>query len=259
MQIALIGAGNLATSLGVALRAAGEQLVQVYSRTEKSAMDLADRLECPHTCRLEDVTTTADLYVVSVKDSVLTDVLDKLITPERAKALFVHTAGSIPLSVFEGRGAERYGVFYPMQTFSKARLSDFMEIPVFLECSQTEDFSRLYALADQLSRRVCYMSSEKRRYIHLAAVFACNFANHCYARAEQILEEQGIDFDVMWPLIDETASKIHAMPARKAQTGPAVRFDENVMKRHMELLTGNTEAQAEYELMSRGIHLLANP
>ncbi len=256
MRIVLIGAGSLATNLGRALKEAGENIIQVYSRTEESASTLAARLDCPYTCSLETVSLEAELYIVSVKDSVLSDVLVSLSTPERADALFVHTAGSMPLSVFDRAGIGRCGVFYPMQTFSKLRPVDFVHLPVFIESKRQEDLPLLRDLSAELSADVYEMSSEKRRYLHLAAVFACNFANHCYARAGQILREQGIPFDVMLPLIDETAAKVHDMLPREAQTGPAVRYDRNVMEHHLELLNENTDVAEEYELLSRGIHAL---
>jgi hypothetical protein len=258
MRVALVGAGNLATNLGLALQAAGHEIVQVYSRTEEAAVALANRLVCPYTCVPEEVTYEAELYVFAVKDSVLSALIHRL-CPSRqsSRVLFVHTAGSMPLSVFTEAGVERSGVFYPMQTFTKSRPVAFKHIPIFIECNRGEDLSLLRSVAGGLSSRVYELSSEKRRSLHLAAVFACNFTNHCYARAEQILREQDIPFDVMLPLIDETAAKVHALSPRLAQTGPAVRYDRNVMDRHLALLMENRQAAQEYELLSLGIHDLS--
>lgn len=258
MRVALVGAGNLATNLGLALQAAGHEIVQVYSRTEESAVTLGERLGCQHTCVPEEVTYDAELYVFAVKDSALSALVHRL-CPSRqsSQALFVHTAGSMPLSVFTEAGVERSGVFYPMQTFTKSRPVAFSHVPIFIECNRSEDLSLLHSVADRLSSRVYELSSEKRRSLHLAAVFACNFTNHCYARAEQILREQDIPFDVMLPLIDETAAKVHALSPRLAQTGPAVRYDRNVMDRHLALLGENRQAAQEYELLSLGIHSLS--
>ena len=115
-----------------------------------------------------------------------------------------------------------------MQTFSKSKEVDFNEIPCFVEASDEYAMSVIRQLAT-VSRRVSPMNSADRRYLHLAAVFACNFANHCYALAAEVLGQRGIPFDVMLPIIDETACKVHQLTPREAQTGPAVRYDRNVI------------------------------
>ncbi len=252
MRIVLVGAGNLATNLGCALKEAGEELVGVYSHTECSASLLGNRLGVPYTTDLSKLPDDACLYIVSLKDSVLTEVLPKLVKG-RENALFVHTAGSVPLAVWKDL-VPRGGVLYPMQTFSKERIVCFKEIPCFVEASNKDDEARLCALASKLSHRVTVLDSDKRKYLHLAAVFACNFTNEMYGITAQILGEQGIPFDVMYPLIDETVSKVHLMSPLQAQTGPAVRYDRNVMSRHLALLQGNSEWQDLYERISKCIH-----
>lgn len=252
MKIALIGAGNVATHLGVALQQAGHELVQVYSRTEASASCLATRLSTAYTIRMEDVCRDAEMYVVALKDAALEEWVGPLVKG-REQALFVHTAGSIPLSIWEGL-TPRYGVFYPMQTFSKQRPVDFGTVPFFIEASGAAELQVLHELAAQLSERVYEISSEQRRYLHLAAVFACNFTNHMYALSEQILRKQGIPFDVMLSLTDETARKIHQLSPGQAQTGPAIRYDKNVIGKHLDLLSDDPEMQELYEKISKSIH-----
>ena len=137
----MIGAGNVATHLSVALSQAGYDIRQVFSRTEASASELADKLKCPYTTDLSQITHEGDLYIVSVKDSALNDILPKLV--QRApQALFVHTAGSVPMNVWQGL-AERYGVLYPMQTFSKLRQVDFREVTFFTEAHTAADLKLL--------------------------------------------------------------------------------------------------------------------
>lgn len=160
------------------------------------------------------------------------------------------------MDVFRGH-ARRYGVLYPMQTFSKDCPVDFKEIPVFVEASAPDVLAQTEQLACSVSDRVEEMSTERRRCLHLAAVFACNFVNHCYALAADVLGRDGIPFDVMWPLIDETARKVHRLPPVEAQTGPAVRYDRNVMDRQCAMLDGEPERKALYEMMSQSIHALA--
>lgn len=252
MKIAFIGAGNLATHLAQALLAAGHDVAQVYSRTEASAGLLARRLGCEAVTAVADIVADADLYVFSVSDSAL-EQLAAQVCPGREKGVFVHTAGSMPMSVFGGK-AQHYGVIYPMQTFTKARKVDFSVIPCFVEGSDPATLSMLQTVCASISRSVICLSSEKRRTLHLAAVFACNFANHCYDVASRLLAEQGLDFGCMLPLIGETAAKVGDMSPAEAQTGPAVRFDRNVMERHLAMLDGKPQWQRLYEIMSEDIH-----
>ena len=247
-----IGAGNLATNLAKALYRKGFRIVQVYSRTMESARTLAEKVEAEYTTDLQAVSKDAKLYIVSLKDDALVDLLPQ-ITEGKQASLLVHTAGSIPMSVWEGH-AERYGVFYPMQTFSKQREVKFQEVPFFVEAKRPEDVELLKAVAATLSEKVYEASSEQRKSLHLAAVFICNFTNHMYALAADLLEKYNLPFDVMLPLIDETARKVHELAPRDAQTGPAVRYDENVMSNHLAMLVDSPALQEIYKLMSKSIH-----
>ena len=234
VKVVLIGRGRLATNLLAALQQAGHEVVSINSRT------------------LEGLPLEADAFIVAVKDSALEDVIRRA-TKGREQQLFLHTAGSMPMSLFEGH-TSRYGVFYPMQTFSKERLVDFAEIPVFIEGADPA----IRPLAGSISRRVYELSTEARKYLHLSAVFACNFVNHCYALSAELLEQHGLPFDVMLPLIDETARKVHELHPHDAQTGPAVRYDENVIRMQSALLADNPELQQIYELLSLDIHRKAS-
>ena len=209
-RIVFIGAGNLATHLSMALQQAGYDVAQVYSRTEDSAQRLAGKLKCGMTTRIEELYNDADIYIFSVSDSALEKLIDKV--PRCDEALYLHTAGSIPMSVFSGK-CRRYGVLYP--------------------------------------------TSEQRRHLHLAAVFACNFTNHLYAIAAELLEKQHLPFDALRPLIRETAAKIESLTPIDAQTGPAIRYDRNIMQRHIDLLDDNDEKEI-YRLLSRHIHAFAD-
>ena len=144
-----------------------------------------------------------------------------------------------------------------MQTFSKQRIVDFKVISCFIEASDVLAKSILQQLCDSISDRVYELSSDNRKYLHLAAVFACNFVNHCYEISSGILNKNDIPFDVMLPLIDETAKKVHEMKPKDAQTGPAVRYDENVISRQMQLLNGTPLNKEIYQLMSKSIHATA--
>ena len=251
MKIVLIGAGNLATHLGKALHAAGHDMVQVFSRTMQSAETLASLLDAEPLTDMAQVRDDADVYIFSVKDSALEQLISQLCGGE--KKVFLHTAGSMPMSVFRGK-ALHYGVLYPMQTFSKQREVDFSIIPCFIEANDEFALKQIEGLAGQISHRVFQLSSEDRKYLHLSAVFACNFANHCYAASQKLLQQHGIPFDVMLPLIDETAAKVHGMTPKEAQTGPAVRYDENVIGKQIQLLENQPYFQKIYDCMSKSIH-----
>ena len=252
MRIALIGAGNLATRLGVALVESGHDVLQVYSRTGQSASELGALLHTKYVTSFHELCTDADIYIVALKDSVLSDLIPQIVEG-REKALFVHTAGSMPASLWKG-SAERYGVFYPMQTFSKQRETDFSVIPIFVEATNEEDSACLKLLASSLSRKVFEATSEQRRVLHLSAVFACNFTNYMYSVCEHLLQEAGLPFESMLPLIDETAAKVHVLQPSQAQTGPAVRNDDNVMAKHLEMLEKYPNWQDLYEQISKNIY-----
>lgn len=249
MKIVFIGAGNLATRLSLAMQRVGMQIGQVYSHTEASARQLATRLGCPWTNDLSALQEDGDLYVFSLKDTVLSDVISKV---KPNNGMWVHTAGSMSMSVFEGY-AQRFGVLYPLQTFSKGRNVNFDVIPIFLEANTDKNADYLKNIASALSENVRFMSSEKRRSLHLAAVFACNFTNHIYTLSYKLLENESIPADVLLPLIDETVSKIHSMPPAAAQTGPAIRYDDNVINKHLAMLD-DPDMQAIYRLLSQSIH-----
>lgn len=254
MKVILIGAGNLATQLGKSLKKAGVIISQVYSRTEESARTLGELLEAEWLTDIKALRDEADIYIFSVKDSVLCELISE-VCKGRGDKLFLHTAGSMPMSCFDGK-ALHYGVFYPMQTFSKAKDVDFERIPVFIEGNSIETEDVIRSLANKLSQRVIRLSSADRKYLHLAAVWACNFTNYCYTVASDILSEHDIPFDVMLPLINETTEKIQNICPKAAQTGPAVRGDKNVMSQQLELMSDRADLQELYKMLSKGINPL---
>ena len=235
----------MATHMAKALHKNGHKIDAVWSRTMESAQRLARVVDSSPVNDISVLPTDADAYIIAVKDSALQKVIAKA-TKGREGSLFLHTAGSMPLSVFEGY-AKNGGVFYPMQTFSMEREVDFRAIPLFIEGAD----ARIRQLAESISEHVYELSSDDRKYLHLAAVFACNFANHCYSLAAEVLEKKGLPFDVMLPLVDETARKVHELHPKEAQTGPAIRGDKNVMAAQAALL--DSRMQAIYNLMSESI------
>lgn len=251
MKVVIVGSGNVATHLSLAMASLeGIEICQVYSPTEAHAEILAERLNCDFVTDPTQIRKDADVYLFALKDQALETVIRAV---PANNGLWLHTSGSMPMQVFAGY-TERYGVLYPLQTFSKSREISFRGIPLFIECHREEDKNCLEDLARRLSGKVCELSSEKRRSLHLAAVFACNFTNHIYALAEEILAKEGLSRDYLFPLIDETAAKVHELPAQEAQTGPAIRYDENIINKHLGMLADDPDVQTLYRLLSQSIH-----
>jgi predicted short-subunit dehydrogenase-like oxidoreductase (DUF2520 family) len=247
--ICIIGAGNLATHLSTELKKSGHEVLQVYSRTEDSAKKLATRLDAEFTISTEDVTKAADIYFIALKDSVIDEVLSKINFQNK---LVVHCSGSLPLSVLNTY-SENIGVFYPLQTFSKNRNVDFSDIPVFIESNSEKNETVLQEIASNISANVSVLNSEKRKSLHIAAVFACNFVNHFYALAGNFLATKDIPFQVLRPLIQETAQKAMEMNPTEAQTGPAVRYDENIINDHLNELKEFNGLGELYNSISKSI------
>lgn len=254
-NIALIGAGNVATHLGRALKQAGYKIIQLFSRTISSASELAEKLQCPYVTDLSLVTSNADIYLVSVKDDALDKVIPQLVK-QNPNALFLHTSGSTSMNVWEGY-VKRYGVLYPLQTFSKRFVVDFKTVTFYVEAVDPTDLDIVRQMAYSLSENVYETDSEQRLYVHLAAVFACNFSNHMYAIAYKLLQEKGLSFVPLLPLVDETVRKIHQLNPVGAQTGPARRWDRMIMNKHESLLKTCPAIADIYKKVSESIHSYA--
>lgn len=251
----IIGAGNLATQLAMALAEKGIIIQQVYSRTLERAMELAQKVNAQSTSELSQVVSGADIYVIAVKDSAIEEVLKGL--PIDKESLVVHTAGSIPMDVLNCF-TQRYGVFYPLQTFSVTRKADFADIPICIEANVAEVLTNLEILGYRISSSVQEVSSEKRKALHLAAVFVNNFVNHMYAIGSDLLEQNNLDFKLLKPLIRETAQKIESMHPLEAQTGPAKRMDQQVIGNHLNMLEGQPEWQKIYSFVTQSIYRSQN-
>lgn len=230
----MIGAGNMATALALSLKNAGNTPVAVWSRTTESAQLLADKLQCAYTCDIASL-PSADIFIISVVDSVLYEIASQVVS-RFPDALILHTAGSIDMEVLHSAGAANYGVLYPMQTVNKHKAVSLRDVTTFIEGCNEETIRRVECIARTISEKVVYATSKQRSYLHVAAVFTCNFSNAMYNMAAEILEKHGLPFDAMLPLVDEAARKVHNMSPAEAQTGPARRGDSNVMNTHISML-----------------------
>ena len=250
MEVVLIGSGSVATNLGLALHSKGITIKQVYSQNPRNAEILAKKLDADYISDISDIYMNADIYFYALKDSALKSMLRKIDIPS---GIQVHTGGSIPMSEFDGHST-RYGVFYPLQTFSMDKIIDFSGVPICIEASNMDVQNKLVDLANLLSDKIFLMSSEQRRKIHLAAVFACNFTNYMYDIAFNILQGSGVPFEIMHPLITETAEKIKTITPFNAQTGPAVRMDVKTTSRHISMLSRKRDFKAVYKLLTKSIY-----
>lgn len=249
-RIVLVGAGNVAHHLASALLKAGLNLCQIYSRSIESARELGRKTGITYTADLFAIYPDGDIYIFCVSDDALLPLFKSIRINN--DALILHTSGSVPMDIFQPY-REYFGVLYPLQTFTKRRDLDFSEIPLCIEGSSPEVVKRIKEIAEKLSARVEEINSEKRKYLHLAAVFANNFTNHLYGMAGKILEDEGLDFSILRPLIFETAHKVMLMSPESAQTGPARRGDDSILNMHKTLLRGNRKLQNVYTLLSDSI------
>jgi len=244
IKISIIGFGNVGRHLADAFEdGVDTELVQVFSRSGNSgSLPYSDRI----VTKSEEL-KPADLYIISVSDRAVAEVSENLPFSDR---LVVHTAGSLAIDVLDGRN--RRGVFYPLQTFSKDKAVNFSKVPICIEAQSSEDFQLLQTVAKTLAEQVFPIDSEQRSALHVSAVFVSNFVNHLYKVGSDICEEHQMPFDILKPLIAETADKIVTLSPRQAQTGPAIRGDRNTMDAHLSLLS-DTNQKKIYELLSSSI------
>lgn len=248
-KIVLLGAGNVATHLALAFQKSGQAVIQIYSKHFENAVGLAKKLNCGYTDSLKAIDKTADIYIIAVKDDAVVEVAEQL---KLKGKIVAHTSGCVDMSVLK-RSSGNYGVFYPLQTFSKSNKVNMKAVPLCLEASNSATLKILSALAKHISNNVQQINSEQRRTIHLAAVFACNFSNHMYVIAENVLKSDNLSLDILKPLIEETAKKIQNASPVEMQTGPAVRNDKKTMDSHLLLLDESKEYRKLYELISKNI------
>jgi predicted short-subunit dehydrogenase-like oxidoreductase (DUF2520 family) len=247
----IIGSGNVATHLGRALKKAGVSIDVVYSRGAENARVLASELGAVPYTDLKLVPAHADLYLIAVKDSVIESVASQLHVND---GLVVHTSGITPIEVLYIH--KRHGVFYPLQTLTKNVEADLKSIPLLIETNNEEDREELHRIASLISDKTFAITSEQRQFVHLAAVFTNNFSNHLYAIAEQITQAHGIPFEILKPLILETARKVQHHSPQSVQTGPAIRNDLPTIEKHLLLLQQTPDFRQIYEQLSRSIHSL---
>jgi predicted short-subunit dehydrogenase-like oxidoreductase (DUF2520 family) len=254
LNLAFIGAGNVAWHMGHEFVRNGAIVKQVISHTVSSAHKLAIALGASYSNNLTDLIPDIHICIISISDDFLGEVIENT---RFGNSLVLHTAGSIPMEIFKGH-AKNYGVFYPFQTITKGRELNWKKIPLLIEASNNKNLLKTRELGTLISDYVLEIDSLTRMNLHLAAVFACNFSNHMYALAEKLMIEQGLGFDILIPLISETAAKVLKIKPAKAQTGPAIRDNRSIMDKHLRMLDPHPEMKEIYRLISESIRRISN-
>lgn len=246
-NIVLVGSGNVATHIGISLIQQGYKIKQVWSNKLKNAEILAKKLNSTATNKITSLEyADADLYIISVKDDILANIIQQL-----KNINIVHTSGSAGLEVFKNR-FNNYGVLYPLQTFNKEVSIDLSTTPICIEANNQNFHNKLIDVAAKLSKKVVTMKSEQRQQLHIAAVFACNFTNHMFEIANNILNKSNIDFKLLLPIINQTVIKLEKNKPSEVQTGPAKRKDKEIIQKHIDNIQ-EEKLKDIYKLISNSI------
>lgn len=249
MKVVMIGTGNVASVLGERLQKAGHELVQLFGRTRATAQQLAADLGTEACWEYDSIDAEADVYIIAVSDAAVAEVAEQLNT--QPKALVVHTAGAISISVLAGL-FEWYGVLYPLQSI-KAGRSNKLEIPLLIDAGSAEAWAKLETLARSLSDTVKQADDSYRHRIHVAAVLSNNFTNYLLGVAQRYCISEKLDFQLLWPLIRETVDRLPYVNPELSQTGPARRNDQSTITRHLELLNDYPDAKELYQQLTESI------
>lgn len=248
MKVVIIGSGNTASVLGRKIKASEHTVVQVLARNAAAGEELAAELGCTAASDPANVDHTADIYIVAVADKALPD-LHKWIRLD--KKLVVHTAASVSKDVLSGI-SRNYGVLYPLQTLRRQQQT-IPEIPFLVDGNTADDLALIQDFAGSLSSQVIVADDAARLRMHVAAVFASNFTNHLYVLAENYCKKENIAFTLLLPLIEETARRLHELPPRASQTGPAIRNDGETIQKHLAMLDRHPELKKVYEALTGSI------
>lgn len=251
-NVSFIGSGNLAWHLAPAFDNTDFAVKEVFSPNRKHAKALAERLyQAEVKTSLDFSESTSSIFILAVSDDAIEEIAQEIALP--GNAILAHTSGSQPLSALGYAATANIGVLYPLQTFSKNKKVDFRDVPFFIESENAETEKVLMAMARAVSRKVYKSSSENRKALHVAAVFASNFTNHMLTIAQEILEDHDLDLELLKPLIVETINKSMTIGPGDAQTGPASRGDVEILDQHFEFLQHDKKIAEIYRVISQHI------
>ncbi len=245
MKIAIVGSGNVAFHLAQGLKDSNHQIAYILGRNELIGRALSTHVSADFFLEVPD--QEVDLVLICVNDDNIKDVIAKFPFQQR----IAYTSGTVNLSDLEKELPHEIGVFYPLQSFSKERDVNLFEVPFLIEAKEDDFAKLLFDLAWSLSRSVQYCSSEQRKLYHVAAVFVNNFTNHLLFLGQDFIEKKDLNFDILYPLIQETIQKAMSLSPFEAQTGPARRKDLNTLASQKTLL--DTNQKEIYEILSKSI------
>lgn len=252
MDIVIIGSGNVAAVLGRKFKTAGHNILQIFSRNASAASQLAYEWDTESTNYKSLINKNAAVYIIAVSDDAIDDIANDLKLPGKVAA---HTAASVPKEVLKNM-TSHYGVFYPLQSLRK-EMKELPEVPIFFDGSDDIAKKTLEKLAHSIAReQVAEAGDDARLKLHVAAVVVSNFVNHLYVLASDYCRKEGLDFKQLWPLVEETASRMKDMPPEDAQTGPALRHDSETIRKHLELLKNHPQLKNIYILLTESIQQL---
>ena len=247
-NITIIGAGNVGTNLAFAFYKAGLNINCICCRTEANANKIVTKTGAKWIGEFSNLPIDSDLYIIATPDDVIPVVSESI---KQAAGIVVHTSGTTDIDALNR--FSRRGVFYPLQTFSKIKLANFVHLPICIESKNEEDEMLLNELALKLTDNVHLIDSVQRRKLHLAAVFMCNFVNYMYILGDDYLAKENINSEILNPLIKETVIKALKSSPKNNQTGPARRGDKKTMDMHLNLLSENERYSVVYSLLSKQI------
>jgi len=249
MKVLIIGAGNVATVLGRLIKDAGHDIIQVISRNKNNAGLLAAELDCSAAATFAEMQKDADLYIAAMSDASLNEIKENINLGDK---IIVHTAGSVSKDVLNGVSVN-YGVMYPLQSLSKESNSTDLKIPLLIDGNNEYTIQLVQQLADSISPLVKIVTDDYRLKLHVAAVVTNNFTNYLYSLAYDFCKKESVDFEMLQPLIEETALRLKRISPMQTQTGPAVRRDITTLDKHLRILTAHPQLRSVYLKMSDSI------
>lgn len=243
--ITIIGSGNVATQLAILFKKLNFKIVEIWSRNLENAQNLALKVDSIPISKIEKINTSSDLYLVAIADDGLKNIAKKI---PQLNGIIAHTSGASSLNIFENQ--KNFGVFYPLQTFKKESLVNWKNIPILIEANNSQNLKNLSLLAQNINNQVFEISSQQRQYLHLSAVFACNFTNYLLYISQCLMEENNLDKKLLEPLIRKTYENALIKNPKDLQTGPAIRNDQKTIQKQINLLEKYSDFQELYKTIS---------
>lgn len=251
MKISIIGNGNVAQSLADIFYEKGHSIHEMFAPNQIDLSVFCKRLSAKPLTTLKEISTHVDFIIIAVSDDALSNVIKEI---PKGNYTIMHTSGSVSMEVFKNMGVSDYGVFYPLYSFKKGRKEDFERIPILIEASNIKTHQKIKSLAQSISKKNYDVSAEQRKIYHLSGVIINNFTNHLWAKTQELLKNNNLDFEILKPILKETSElALSTENLHQIQTGPAQRNDISIIEKHKALLSQEKDLKLIYELMSRSI------